>query len=259
MILCVNIGNSNIVLGLYNGTWISRWRLSTILERTPDEYEFLILPFITRAGITPDDIHAMALASVVPILTETFSQLSRHMFRRNPFSITPMVKTGLSFANAASSAEMGADLLANAVAGYTLVNTDTQKQGVIIVDFGTALTFTMVSSDARILGVSIAPGLHGAVKSLADDAAQLPHVQLAVPPQAIGTNTIYSIQSGIVFGFTGLVESMLTRIRSEMEDPISVIATGGMHHIIAVNTDCFHYLEPWLHLKGIQQIYALNN
>lgn len=169
------------------------------------------------------------------------------------------MKTGLKF-GIDSSGEMGADLIANAAAGYRVVNGGSApRKGVIVVDFGTALTFTVVDSSAQVLGVTIAPGLNGALKSLAGDTAQLPHVKLETPPRAIGTNTVFSIQSGIIFGFTGLVESMIERIRREMKDDAAVIATGGLHQIIAANTDCFDYLEPWLHLEGIRTIYELNS
>ena len=260
MLLCVNIGNSNIVVGLHGEkTWQSHWRLDTVSSRTADEYELFIRPFLSRAGISIEHVEALALASVVPRLTETFSLLSRHMFHCDPFFISSQIETGLDF-SIDNTGELGADLIANAVAGYSLVNEGgSAKKGVIIVDFGTALTFTVVSRSAQVLGAVIAPGLNGALNSLAGDTAQLPHVKLEPPPRTIGTNTIHSIQSGVIFGFTGLVESMVARIRNEMGSDAAVVATGGLHHVVAGNTNCFNYIEPWLHLEGIREIYLLNS
>lgn len=263
MLLCVNIGNSNIALGIHTGDrWLSHWRLSTVAHRTSDEYEMLIRPFLERDGIALEKIDAMTVASVVPELVDVFGRLSRQLLNRDPFFIHSGVKTGLDIA-IDNSGELGADLVANAVAGYRRVNPGLSGRddasGVIVVDFGTALTFTMVSSDARVLGVSIAPGLNGAVKALAGDTAQLPHVKLEAPEQVIGTNTISSIQSGVVFGYVGLVESMIHRISAEMGGNVKVVATGGLHRVIADISDVFDYREPWLHLEGIREIYALNS
>ena len=262
MILCVNIGNSNIALGLHDGgKWCRCWRLSTVTSRTVDEYELLVRPFIDQAGVLADAVDALAFASAVPALTETFSLLGPQMFNCEAFCVSSEIKTGLSF-GIDNAKELGADLIANAVAGYRVVNQANNKagqnRGVVIVDFGTALTFTVVDRFARVLGVVIAPGLNGALKSLASDTAQLPHVKLAAPPRAIGTNTIHSIQSGIVFGFTGLVESMVTRIRNEIEGDVAIVATGGLCRVVDANTNCFDYLEPWLHLEGIREIYRIN-
>ncbi len=305
MLLCVNIGNSNIAVGVYSsGAWLSLWRLSTVGSRTADEYEMLIRSFFMRDGIAVEKIEAMAVASVVPELVDTFTRLGGQLVNSSPFFVHGGVETGLDI-GIDNSRELGADLVANAVAGYRLVNAgnadgnadrretganadgnadrretggnvdgnadrreiggnvdgnaDRRETGAIIVDFGTALTFTMVSETGRVLGVAIAPGLNGALKALAGDTAQLPHVKLEVPPAAIGTNTIHSIQSGVVFGFAGLVESMVRRIRAEMGGNAEVIATGGLHHVIADISDCFDHKSPWLHLEGICEIYYKNN
>ncbi len=270
MLLCINIGNTNIALGVYaGGRWLSHWRLSTVGTRTSDEYEMLIRPFLQRDGIPLEKIDAMAIASVVPELVDTFFRLSRSLLSRDPFFIHSGVETGLDI-RIDNKGELGADLVANAVAGYRMANGGDSEaaksggsggsaNGAIIIDFGTALTFTNVSRDAKILGVSIAPGLNGAIKALAGDTAQLPHVKLEAPQKAIGTNTITAIQSGVVYGNMGLVESMVARIRAEMGDPVKVVATGGLHRVIADLTDCFDYREPWLHLEGIREIYQLNS
>ncbi len=266
MLLCINIGNTNISLGVYSGSqWLSHWRLSTVGTRTADEYEMLIRPFLERDGLAIEKIDAMAIASVVPELVDTFSRLSAQLFSREPFYVHSGIATGLDI-RIDNSGELGADLVANAVAGYRLANGGDSESaresggyGAIIIDFGTALTFTMVSGDARILGVSIAPGLNGAIKALAGDTAQLPHVKLEAPEKVIGTNTISSIQSGVIYGYTGLVESMVSRIRREMGGEVKIVATGGLHRVIAVLTDCFDFQEPWLHLEGIREIYQLNS
>lgn len=265
MLLCVNIGNSNIAIGISAGQeWLSHWRLRTVGARTSDEYEMLIRPFLQRDGIPVEKIEAMAVASVVPELVDTFTRLSNQLLGKDPFFVHSGVDTGLDI-SIDNSRELGADLVANAVAGYRLVNDlkpnielKQGKKGAIIVDFGTALTFTMVSHDARILGVAIAPGLNGALKALAGDTAQLPHVKLEAPSRVIGTNTIESIQSGVVFGFTGLVESMVERVKSEMDGETGVVATGGLHHVIDDISSCFDHREPWLHLKGIREVYQRN-
>ena len=260
MILCVNIGNSTVAVGLHDADgWRSRWRLSTVISRTADEYELLIRPFLDRAGVSVEDVEVLALASVVPKLSETFSLLSRQIFHSDPFLVSSQIQTGLDF-NIDNAGELGADLIANAVAGYRIANSEgTKKRAAIIVDSGTALTFTVVSHSAQVLGVAIAPGMNSALQSLAGNTAQLPNVRLEAPPRAIGTNTIHSIQSGMVFGFTGLVESMVTRIRNELATDAAVIATGGLLSVVAANTDCFEFRKPWLQLEGIREIYRLNS
>jgi type III pantothenate kinase len=271
MLLCINIGNTNIALGVHSGTaWLSHWRLSTVGTRTSDEYEMLIRPFLERDGIPVESIEAMAIASVVPELVDTFTRLSESLLGKAPFFVHSGVETGLDI-SIDNKRELGADLVANAVAGYRVANggeSENAKRlavsgrggasGAIIIDFGTALTFTMVSADARILGVSIAPGLNGAIKALAGDTAQLPHVKLEAPERVIGTNTINSIQSGVIFGYVGLVESMIRRIRTEMNQNVRIVATGGLHQVIADLTDDFDHREPWLHLEGIREIHQLN-
>lgn len=259
MILTVNIGNSSTALGVYSqDAWLGRWRIRTVHERMPDEYSLMFERFLQRLGIQPGSVRRMMVASVVPQVTEMILQMARHDFAGEPLLVGPGVRTGLRISTE-NPAEVGSDLVADAVAAY-----ERFKSSCIVIDFGTALTFTAVAAGAKaagggdLLGVSIAPGLTYAVRALAQNTAQLPTVQLALPPAAIGRNTIHSIQSGIIYGYVGMVEALVDRIKAELPGPVQVIATGGQAGVIAPLTDRVDEVEPWLTLEGLRLISERN-
>ncbi len=253
MLLTFDVGNTNIVLGVHNGeSWINHWRISTDRSKMPDEYAVLVRDLLREAGISRASIAQTVISSVVPALTGKIREVARQMTGFDPLIVGPGVKTGLKIC-IENPAELGTDIVCNAVAAYNRV-----QGNCIIVDFGTALTFTAVRAPGEILGVSIAPGIQAAAEALSEHTAQLPQVWLEPPKKAIGTNTIKSIQSGVVLGYTGLVEALIDRMRAELGGEATVIATGGRSQVIAPLTDRFTMIEPWLILEGLRLIAGRN-
>ncbi len=253
MLLAVDAGNTNIVFGIHDGeTWLHHWRIRTVRDKMPDEYGVLFRDFIHETGLPLKDFDQIVLSSVVPPLTGTLCEMLLARTGREPLVVGHRIATGLTF-RVDNPAEVGADLIADAVAAYDRFHT-----ACVVVDFGTATTFTAVSAQAEFMGVAIAPGLRLAASALAGGTAQLPQIALTPPSCAIGVNTIHSIQSGIVFGYVGLVESMVDRIRAELDASAPVIATGGLSRMIAPLTNRFREIDQWLTLDGIRLI-ALRN
>lgn len=253
MLLAIDVGNTNIAFGVYDhGRWTNHWRIRTVPDKMPDEYAVLFGDLIRDADLRMCDVQHVVLGSVVPPLTGTLSEMLREQAGREPLVVGPGVRTGLRI-RTDNPAEVGADLVANAVAAYARF-----QSSCIAVDFGTALTFTAVDEPGDLLGVAIAPGLNAAASALFRNTAQLPRVQLTAPPAAIGRNTIHSIQSGIVFGYVGLVEALIERMRSELGGAAQAIATGGLAQIVAPLTDQFAEIDPWLTLEGLRIIAERN-
>jgi len=249
MLLAIDIGNTNVVFGVHDGeSWLHHWRVRTVREKMPDEYGVLVRSLLSEASLRMVDFDRLVLASVVPPLTGRMEEMLSEQTCVEPLVVSHVVDTGLTFA-VDNPSEVGADLIANAVAAYTRT-----QRACIVVDFGTATTFTAVSSDAVFLGVAIAPGMNLAASALAGGTAQLPQIRLAAPASAIGTNTISAIQSGVLLGYVGLVEGMIDRFRSEIMGDVAVIATGGLSSLIAHLTDRFSDVDPWLTLDGIRLI-----
>jgi type III pantothenate kinase len=199
-----------------------------------------------------EDVKRVVLSSVVPALTTTLSEMFERQTSAELLIIGPGVRTGLRI-RTDNPAEVGGDLVANAVAAHARF-----QNNCIVVDFGTALTFTAVAANGDLLGVAIAPGLRAAASALASNTAQLPRVRLVPPPAAIGRNTVHSIQSGVVFGYIGLVESLIRRMRKELGGEALAIATGGLARVIAPLSDQFTSIEPWLTLDGLRLIAERN-
>lgn len=261
MLLCVNVGNSNIVLGLWDGKdWRAHWRVRTIRNQMPDEYAVLLKALLRDSGYDLEDITRIVIASVVPPLTTVFGELFERYLRPRgkrhqgvePLWVGPDVNTGLRIC-IDNPHELGADLLADAVAAYQRFH-----NACIVVDFGTATTFSAVSKEGDFEGVSIAIGLGVAMEALAGATAQLPRISLIPSLRAIGKNTIHSMQSGLVLGHVGLVEGLLRRMRAELGGEVQVVATGGMSSIIAPLTPEINTLDPWLTLDGLRIISELN-
>lgn len=253
MLLAIDIGNSNIAFGIYDDNrWINHWRLNTVANKTADEYEVIFRALIGNSQISLPHISKIVISSVVPPLTPTFQRMISRSFGQEPLLVSPELDTGIRIC-IDNPREIGSDLLANAVAGYALY-----QSNCIIADFGTALSFTIVNQQGELLGGSIAPGLESAMKALSASTAQLPFVQLKPPPGVVGKNTTHAIQSGIVMGYTGLVEFLIEKIKKELGGEANVIATGGLSEVIAPLTYKFTVIEPWLTLDGLRLIAERN-
>lgn len=253
MLLCIDIGNTNITLGLYEGDKLGpRWRLATDHERMPDEFGILLINLFTHVGLSSADIGCAALASVVPTLTEKWVQVCRSYLGCEPLVVNAKVKTGVKILYDEPSL-VGADRIVDAAAAYRLYGGPT-----CIVDFGTATTFDAISREGYYLGGAISPGIGIAAEALFQRTAKLPRVELERPPTAIGRNTTQAMQSGLLFGYVGLVEGMVARYRAELGPDMKVIATGGLAELIAKETSVIQHVAPWLTLDGLRMIYEMN-
>jgi len=254
MLLTIDIGNTNISFGVYRGEKIeSSWRVSTEHHRMPDEYGLQIDGLLKHAGYTPADISGVCMASVVPPLTDILIVACQEYLFQEPFVVDAGVKTGvrIQYENPRS---VGADRIVDAAAVQKLYGGPA-----CVVDFGTGTTFDAISSEGDYLGGAIAPGIGIAAAALFDRAAKLPRVELRRPPSVIGKNTPHAMQSGLVFGYVGLVEGMVERFRMELGSEMKVIATGGLAGVIAKETDSLQILAPWLTLDGLRIIWNLNH
>lgn len=252
MLLAIDIGNTNIVFGAASETgWEKIWRIQTDSGKTADEYEVLFRSLFTGGGICINNIDKVIISSVVPSLTGAFEEMIRNLFSLETMFVGPKIYDLLPV-KTINPYEIGTDLVANAVAAFSM-----HQAPCMIVDFGTALTFTTIGSEGNILGVAIAPGLRTAVKSLAGNTAQLPHVQLVAPPSVLGKNTVHAIQSGIVHGYCGLVNYMIEKTEQEIKLKLKVIATGGLASVVAPQTKSIHSIEENLTLDGLKIIAGL--
>lgn len=253
MLLAIDIGNTNITLGLYNdGTLGPRWRLATDHERMPDEFGLQFVGFIAHAGIKPQEITGICLASVVPPLTGKIVDACRRYLGPDPLVVDAGVKTGVRIRYEDPRA-VGADRIVDAAAVKELYSCPA-----CVVDFGTATTFDAISAEGDYLGGAIAPGIGIAAEALFHRTAKLPRVELQRPPAAIGRNTVHAMQSGLLFGYVALVEGMVRRFREELGSEMRVIATGGLAEVVARETDVLEIIAPWLTLDGLRIIWDLN-
>jgi type III pantothenate kinase len=253
MLLVIDVGNSNIVYGLFEGTTLKhQFRVETGRSRTADEYRVVLHQLLSMHGVAPEHVRDAALASVVPSLTEPMADLVRRGFGCEPLVIGPGVRTGMAILYE-NPREVGADRIVNAVAAY-----ERAKGPVIVCDFGTATTFDCVTPKGEYLGGVIAPGIQISADALFARAAKLPRVEIAKPPHVIGRNTIHSIQSGIVYGYVGLVDGVVGRLREELGHPAVVIATGGLARLIAPLSTTISEAVDELTLEGLRLIYERN-
>jgi type III pantothenate kinase len=250
-LLVVDVGNTNIVLGVYRGEELTMsWRLATARERTADEYGIVAKQLVST--IFNDKLDGAIVASVVPPLNSTIRFMLEQYFDVEPIFVEPGVKTGLSILTE-NPLEVGADRIVNAVAAHHLFGGPT-----VVVDFGTATTFDLVTANAEYRGGIIAPGLTISSEALFARAARLPRVDLRRPDHLIGTNTVASMQSGIFFGYLGLVDGILARIRAEIPTLKRVIATGGLAALLATDSEYIDETDAELTLKGLKIIYERN-
>lgn len=249
MLFTVDVGNSNIVAGIWRGKVLDRsWRIHTVAKKTEDEYGSIFRSLFSDAGIDPRTADRVCLSSVVPSLNSAMEAMLERITGRAPVVVGPAIYGKLPI-KVVNPYEVGADLVADAMAAW-----ETCRGACVVVDFGTALTFTVVDADATMLGVAIAPGLGTAVNALSRDTAQLPFVELAAPPEPFGRNTVHAIQAGVVYGYAGLVEHMVARIREHIGGEIKVIATGGLSGVVAPLTAAFSHVDPDLTLRGLRLI-----
>lgn len=253
MLLAIDIGNTNIVFGVNdNGEWKNHWRIQTDHLKTADEYEVIFRSLLNGGKICNSNVSQIILSSVVPSLVHPFAEMLKGLFSEATQTIVnPEIYEQLPI-KILNPYEIGTDLVANSVAAF-------QKYGKLttVIDFGTALTFTTIGKDSEIKGVAIAPGLNTAVSALAGKTAQLPQIHLTPPPSVLGENTIHAIQSGIVFGYTGLVDSLIERTEKELNEELTVVATGGLSSLIAPLTKKIKTIEPLLTLDGLYHINSI--
>jgi len=253
MLLAVDIGNTTITLGLYDGEAPGpRWRIETVRSRLPDEYGLFLKALLGEAGIRKGDVTGAAISSVVPPLTGTWSEVCRRTLGVEPLVVGTGVRTGVRILYD-DPKQVGADRIVNAAAVKALWGGPA-----CVVDFGTGTTFDALSASGDYLGGAIAPGIGIAAEALHQRAAKLPRVDLARPPAAIGRNTEHALQSGLLFGYVGLVEGMVERFRRELGPEMKVVATGGYGELLAPETPVLSILAPWLTLDGLRIIHALN-
>jgi type III pantothenate kinase len=254
MLLTIDIGNTNLTLGLYEGEQLgAHWRLATDNNRMPDEYGLQFLGLLQNAGKTLKDIHGISLASVVPPLTARVVQACHEYLKQEPLVVDAGVKTGIKIRYEDPKA-VGADRVCDAVAVLKFYGGPA-----CVVDFGTATTFNAITKEGEYLGGAITAGVNLAAESLFTRAAKLPRIDLQRPPSVIGRNTIHAMQSGLLFGYVSMVEGMVARFRSELGSDMKVIATGGMAEVIAKETQVVNFIAPWLTLDGLRIIWELNH
>ena len=253
MLLAVDVGNTHTVLGLYDGAKLAHhFRIESSKGRTTDELQVILAGLLQIAGVGTAQVKASILASVVPALNETLVKSVSRAFGHQMLVVGPGIKTGMPILYE-NPREVGADRIVNAVAAYERV-----RGAVIVVDFGTATTFDCISPKGEYLGGCIAPGVQISADALFTHAAKLPKVEIVKPPRAVGRNTIHSMQSGIVFGYVGLVDGLVERIRAELGYPCRCIATGGLAPLIHPESKTIEETDEYLTLEGLRILHERN-
>jgi len=253
MLLAIDIGNTNIAFGVFDGeTLRATWNVATDINKTADEYAVLLLNLLPREGLALSDIDHVSISCVVPPLLTIFEELSQRYFKISSLIVGPGVKTGVRICTD-NPREVGADRVANAAAAHHLYGGP-----LIVIDFGTATTLDALSKEGDYLGGAIAPGIGIAAEALFERASKLPRVELIPPEHAIGKNTVTTMQSGIIFGYVGLIEGLVTRIKQELGGEAYVVATGGLAEVIATETKVIDTVDMHLTLLGLRLIHELN-
>ena len=254
MLFVLDVGNSNTVLGIYQNNELKfHWRIETNRNKTEDEYGMIIKSLIAHVGLEFDDIKGIIISSVVPPIMFALERMCYKYFHLKPLIVGPGMKTGLNI-KYENPREVGADRIVNAVAGIHLYGSP-----LIIVDFGTATTYCYINEDKQYMGGAIAPGIAISTEALYSKAAKLPRIEIVRPNEIIGKNTVSAMQAGILYGYVGQVEGIVSRMKEQSKVMPKVIATGGLATLIAKESPAIDYVEPFLTLKGLQLIYERNS
>jgi type III pantothenate kinase len=254
MLLTIDIGNTNITMGAFEGEELrATWRLSTESRWQPDQYSVFLQSLLAMKGVSPSDIDAVVICSVVPPLTAVFEESCNTTFHTHPLVVGAGTKTGVRVLYEPPR-DVGADRVVDAAAAYRLYGGP-----LVIVDFGTATVFDAVTEKGDYLGGALFPGIHIASEALIQQTSQLRRVELVAPKSAIGRNTVAALQSGLVFGHVALVEGMIARFREELGANTRAIATGGLADLVATQTNVFHAVNPDLTLIGLRMVYDMNS
>jgi len=254
MLLAIDIGNTNIVLGLYQGKQlVTHWRLLTQAERTADEYGVIITHLVASEGFRCDQVHSIIASCVVPPMLAVAEELARKFFKIDPLIVGPGIKTGMPILYD-SPKDVGADRIVNGIAAY-----EKYRNSCIVVDFGTATTVDLISRKGEYVGGAIAPGLLISLEALIQRASKLPRIEIIRPKEIVGRNTVNSIQAGIFFGYVGLVEGIVKRMQKESATQAKVVATGGLAPLVASECSSIHEVDEFLTLEGLRIIYDRNS
>ena len=256
MLLAIDIGNTNVVMGLFQDQEIAAtWRIGTDIRRTADEIVALMLTLLQHQDIDPSAVHAAILSSVVPPLTGPVQDACKRCFGIEPLSVGHTTKTGVEV-RIENPREVGADRIVNSTAAHAMHGADGSP--LIVIDFGTATTFDLVDGEGAYRGGVIAPGINLSLEALHSAAAQLPRIAVERPPHVIGGGTVLAMQSGIYWGYLSLVEGLVERIGREFGEPTTVLATGGLAPLFADGTDVIQYIEPDLTIRGLLEVHRRN-
>lgn len=253
MIFVFDVGNTNIVLGLYENDELKHhWRIHTSREKTEDEYGMLILDLFRHVNIHKEQIEGIIISSVVPPIMFALERMCLKYFNQRPLVVGPGIKTGLNI-KYENPREVGADRIVNAVAAIHEYDSP-----LIIVDFGTATTYCYINENKQYMGGAIAPGINISTEALYTKAAKLPRIEIAKPDGVIGKNTVNAMQAGILYGYVGQVEGIVKRMKEQTSIEPKVIATGGLANLIAAESSVIDHVDPFLTLKGLLLIYDKN-
>ncbi len=253
MVLVIDVGNTNIVLGVYEGKELKfHWRIATSRQKTEDEWAMSIKALFEHENVSFHSIKGIIISSVVPPIMFALEQMCKKYFDIKPMIIGPGIKTGLNI-KYDNPKEVGADRIVNAVAAIALYGSP-----LVIVDFGTATTYCYINVNVQYMGGAIAPGISISTEALYTRASKLPRIEITRPSHVLGKNTVHAMQAGIFYGYVGQVDGIVNRMKAQSDKEPTVIATGGLASLIAAEAESIDIVEPFLTLKGLQMIYEKN-